>query len=180
MESNDQRDIVLDRKLVWRLQKMGTWGFKLYQNDTALDIKDEFEKLFNAGKAIQQITDELIEDYKNIMGDPDEEPLFWLALADTQWNFGVLLPVVKEKALYWINKDIWRMSVDAERVPVRPFLKYRDTKYYGLTVSPKNGDVYVADAIDYQQQGMIYRYTKDGELVDEFYVGIIPGAFCWK
>lgn len=84
---------------------MGTWGFKLYQNDTALDIKDEFEKLFNAGKAIQQITDELIEDYKNIMGDPDEEPLFWLALADTQWNFGVLLPVVKEKALYWINKD---------------------------------------------------------------------------
>lgn len=39
--------------------------------------------------------------------------------------------------LYWINKDIWRMSVDAERVPVRPFLKYRDTKYYGLTVSPK-------------------------------------------
>lgn len=82
--------------------------------------------------------------------------------------------------LYWINKDIWRMSVDAERVPVRPFLKYRDTKYYGLTVSPKNGDVYVADAIDYQQQGMIYRYTKDGELVDEFYVGIIPGAFCWK
>ncbi len=105
MESNDQRDIVLDRKLVWRLQKMGTWGFKLYQNDTALDIKDEFEKLFNAGKAIQQITDELIEDYKNIMGDPDEEPLFWLALADTQWNFGVLLPVVKKKALYWINKD---------------------------------------------------------------------------
>ena len=82
--------------------------------------------------------------------------------------------------LYWINKDIWRMSVDAERVPVRPFLKYPDTKYYGLTVRPKNGDVYVADAIDYQQQGMIYRYTKDGELVDEFYVGIIPGAFCWK
>lgn len=32
----------------------------------------------------------------------------------------------------------------------------------------------VADAIDYQQQGMIYRYTEDGELVDEFYVGIIP------
>lgn len=33
--------------------------------------------------------------------------------------------------LYWINKDIWRMSVVQERVPVRPFLKYRDTKYYG-------------------------------------------------
>ena len=82
--------------------------------------------------------------------------------------------------LYWINNDIWQMSVDADRVPVRPFLEYQNTKYYGLTVNPVNGDVYVADAIDYQQRGVIYRYTKDGELVDQFYVGIIPGAFCWK
>lgn len=82
--------------------------------------------------------------------------------------------------LYWINNDIWQMSVDADRVPVRPFLKYSNTKYYGLTVNPVNGDVYVADAIDYQQRGIVYRYTKDGELLDQFYVGIIPGAFCWK
>lgn len=39
--------------------------------------------------------------------------------------------------LYWINKDIWQMSVDADRVPVRPFLKYSNTIYYGLTVDPK-------------------------------------------
>ena len=82
--------------------------------------------------------------------------------------------------LYWINNDIWCMDVTANRVPVRPFLEYRDTKYYGLTVNPVNGEVYVADAIDYQQQGMIYRYSPEGELIDEFYAGIIPGAFCWK
>lgn len=82
--------------------------------------------------------------------------------------------------LYWINNDIWAMDVTATRVPVRPFLEYHNTKYYGLTVNPKNGDVYVADAIDYQQQGMIYRYSPEGKLIDEFYVGIIPGAFCWK
>ena len=82
--------------------------------------------------------------------------------------------------LYWINDDIWRMQVEAERVPVRPFIEYRDTKYYGLTVDPRNGDVYVADAIDYQQQGVVYRYTARGELADRFFVGIIPGAFCWK
>ena len=82
--------------------------------------------------------------------------------------------------LFWINNDIWSMDVEADRVPVRPFLKYRDTKYYGLTVNPRNGDVYVADAIDYQQQGVISRYTADGEPVDEFYVGVTPGAFCWK
>lgn len=72
------------------------------------------------------------------------------------------------------------MDVTANRVPVRPFIEYRDTKYYGLIVNPVNGEVYVADAIDYQQQGIIYRYSTEGSLMDEFYVGIIPGAFAWK
>lgn len=84
---------------------MGMWGFELYQNDTSQDVKDEFEKLYNTGNTVQDITDKLTEDYKSVMGDIDEEPLFWLALADTQWNLGVLLPCVKEKALYWIDKD---------------------------------------------------------------------------
>ena len=82
--------------------------------------------------------------------------------------------------LYWLNDDVWSMSVDDDRLPVRPFLESRGTIYYGLTVSPANGDVYVADAIDYQQPGKIYRYASDGVLQDEFYAGIIPGAFCWK
>lgn len=82
--------------------------------------------------------------------------------------------------LYWLNDDVWQMDVETERVPVRPFLAFRGTKYYGLTVDPVRGDVYVADAIDYQQQGIVYRYSAQGELLDEFYVGIIPGAFCWK
>lgn len=84
---------------------MGMWGFKLYQNDTSLDVKDTFEDLFRSGKSVQDITDKLTEDYKSIMGDADEEPLFWWALADTQWNLGVLMPRVKEKALFWIEKS---------------------------------------------------------------------------
>ena len=82
--------------------------------------------------------------------------------------------------LYWINNDVWQMDVTADRAPVRPFIKFRNTKYYGLTVDPVRGDVYVADAIDYQQPGMVYRYSQEGELTDSFYVGITPGAFCWK
>ncbi len=85
---------------------MGTWGPNLYQNDTSLDVKDEFEKLYNEGKNVQEITDILTEEYKSLFGDIEEEPLFWLALADTQWEFGVLLPVVKEKALYWIDESV--------------------------------------------------------------------------
>lgn len=82
--------------------------------------------------------------------------------------------------LYWINDDVWQMSVDDERLPVKPFLPYAKTLYYGLTTCPITGDVYIADAIDYQQPGMIYRYTASGEKINEFYVGVTPGAFCWK
>ena len=82
--------------------------------------------------------------------------------------------------LYWINGDIWSMSVTDEYLPAYPFLEARGTTYYGLTIDPKSEDLYIADAIDYQQAGKVYRYSKSGELIDEFYVGIIPGAFCWK
>ena len=95
------------------------------------------------------------------------------------WPSEVQLNGTRDK-LYWLNDDVWEMDVTADRVPSEPFLPYNGTLYYGLTVSPYNGDVYVADAIDYVQQGKVYRYSNDRVLLDSFYVGIIPGAFCWK
>lgn len=81
--------------------------------------------------------------------------------------------------LYFINRGIWRLDVDAERLPVRPFLEYSGTIYYGLAVDPVTSEVYVADAIDYVQPGVVYRLTPEAEPVDTFRVGIIPGAFCF-
>ena len=110
---------------------MGTWGSELYQNDTSLDVKDEFEELYSAGKTAQDITDKLIEDYRSIMGDFDEEPLFWLALADTQWNWGVLTPLVKDKALIWIDKssDMFnRQTIDMSAKPKKKALDELKTK----------------------------------------------------
>ena len=85
-----------------------------------------------------------------------------------------------KKTLYWINRAIWKMSIDATVLPQTPFLSDQGTLYYGLTICPTSNDVYVADAIDYVQQGMVYRYSPDRQPLDSFYVGIIPGAFCWK
>lgn len=82
--------------------------------------------------------------------------------------------------IYWINQDIWKMNVDAKSLPSDPVIKYRDTKFYGLTVDPISNEIYVADAIDYSQQGMVYRFSSDGDILDNFYVGVTPGAFCWK
>lgn len=82
--------------------------------------------------------------------------------------------------LYFINESVWRMDVTAGALPAEPFLPYKGTKYYGLAVNPVNSEVYVADAIDYVQSGMIYRFSPTGELLDTFRSGITPGAFCFR
>lgn len=82
--------------------------------------------------------------------------------------------------IYFINDDIWAMDVTAENLPARPLVANKGTIFYGLGVDPATGDIYVADAIDYQQPGVVYRYSSEGEEIDAFEVGIIPGAFCFK
>lgn len=84
---------------------MGTWGTGLYSNDSACDIRGDYIDKLKRGKTNDEATQELINSNRDIMGDVEEEPLFWFALADTQWNYGRLLPKVKEKALYFLSQD---------------------------------------------------------------------------
>lgn len=84
---------------------MGAWGTSLYANDSASDIRGDYVDKLRRGKTNEEATKELINANLDIMGDAEEEPLFWFALADTQWNYGRLLPEVKEKALFYLSQD---------------------------------------------------------------------------
>ena len=53
-------------------------------------------------------------------------------------------------------------------------------KLYGIGVNPRNGEIYVADAVDYAQAGVVRRYSDDGTLIDQFRVGINPNGFAFK
>lgn len=82
--------------------------------------------------------------------------------------------------LYWLNGGtLYAMEIDAESLPAAKSLNV-DGYLYALTVDPKTNQIYVADAIDYQQAGIVYRYSAAGELLDSFYVGVIPTEFCWN
>ena len=91
---------------------MGAWGTSLYANDSASDIRGEYVDKLRRGKSNEEATKALIEQNQDYMGDAEEEPLFWYALADTQWNYGRLLPEVKEKALHFLDQtaelERWR------------------------------------------------------------------------
>lgn len=84
---------------------MGAWGTSLYANDSTCDIRGDYVDKLKRGKTNEKATKELIDANRDIVGDTEEEPLFWFALADTQWSYGRLLPEVKEKALFYLSQD---------------------------------------------------------------------------
>ena len=81
--------------------------------------------------------------------------------------------------LFFIDKGIWKMAVNADKLPDSPFIPNKQL-FYGLAVNPENSEVYFSDAIDYSQRGIVYRYSSSGAAIDSFKTGITPGAFCFK
>lgn len=83
--------------------------------------------------------------------------------------------------LYWINGGaIYTMPIDSETLPTTPLITNNGVFFYSMTIDPLTNDIYTADAIDYQQAGILYRYSASGVPLDSFYVGIIPENYCWN
>ncbi|MDL2327642.1 hypothetical protein LJC64_03170 [Ruminococcaceae bacterium OttesenSCG-928-A11] len=85
---------------------MASWGPGLYQDDIAQDIRDTYKDQLHRGKTTEEITQDFISTYGSQLEDQDDGPIFWFALADTQWSLGRLLPFVKEKAIEWIDSGV--------------------------------------------------------------------------
>jgi hypothetical protein len=76
--------------------------------------------------------------------------------------------------LYFINSNVYAMSIYASSLPSVSFVQSNGNVFYGLTVNKSNNQVYITDALDYLQQGKVYRYYENGNLIDSFTTGIIP------
>ena len=86
--------------------------------------------------------------------------------------------------IYYLNRHVWKMAVSETRLPAQPYLISKYTNIYGgfysLAIDPANAEIYLGDAIDHSQNGIVSRYTPSGLLIDEFKVGISPGNFAFK
>ncbi|MDX9750200.1 MAG: hypothetical protein RBT71_03880 [Flavobacteriales bacterium] len=82
--------------------------------------------------------------------------------------------------LYFLDQHVYRMAVTDTALPVAPFIPANGRNFYGLGVDPNNGTVYVADAIDYVQRGVVFRYAADGAPIGDFLAGRIPGGFVFR
>lgn len=82
--------------------------------------------------------------------------------------------------LYLLNGGVFRMAVTDAAFPASSFIPADGRNLYGLGVDPVNGDVYVADAIDYTQRGRVFRYSSGGAAIADLLAGRIPNGFVFR
>jgi hypothetical protein len=85
---------------------MGAWGTGIFSDDTACDVRDTYVELVGDGLSGTEATKRLLDEYSRTLDDPDEGPVFWLALAATQWKSGRLEEPVFQRALNIIDGGI--------------------------------------------------------------------------
>ena len=109
---------------------MGASGAQIFEDDFACDIRADYIHKLRCKKTSEEATAELLESNVRTLEDVEDAAVFWFALADTQWEYGRLLPEVKNKALEYLSRDEelerWRESDERlllERLKVREKLK---------------------------------------------------------
>lgn len=95
---------------------MSATGYKIFDNDMSMDVKEDFCSLYGIGKSADEIH-EYIFAYRPEDND-DDACAFWTGLALIEWEYGVLSEYVKNKA-----QNIIRNYSDAKL-----FLKENDVK----------------------------------------------------
>ena len=108
---------------------MGTWGTAIFSDDMASDVRGEYKVLLSAGIDSDTVEKALIGYYKDdIEMNSRDSSGFWLALALTEWNYGRLSNLVKEKALDIIdsgeNLKYWYCPPNARLEEIARYLGY--------------------------------------------------------
>ncbi len=80
--------------------------------------------------------------------------------------------------LYFLQEGVKRMNISNAVLPANAVIPANGRTLYALTLNADATELYVADALDYNQKGVIYRYNVASfTVIDSFNAGIIPGAF---
>jgi hypothetical protein len=82
---------------------MGTWGVAVFSDDLAADVRQDFRDLIGEGLTTTQAVEKLKVAYASSLEDVDDMPVFWIALAYTQWKLGRLDDATKQQALHVIE-----------------------------------------------------------------------------
>ena len=120
---------------------MGAWGPGVFSDDYALDLKEEYLMYLMKGETNEAATALIIKEMLPEDETSEDYPVFWIALAVTQWKKGRLLPEVKEKALHYIDAgadlERWTDSKKAYAQRKKALEKAKETILSPMPVAKK-------------------------------------------
>ncbi|HRW97463.1 MAG TPA: hypothetical protein P5104_08040 [Bacteroidales bacterium] len=83
-------------------------------------------------------------------------------------------------SLFYLNRGVFGLSVDAEELPDQPLISQDGRLFYSLGINPVTSELFVTDAVDYQQQGRVLHFSATGQLKNTYSAGIIPGRLVFS
>jgi hypothetical protein len=76
---------------------MGTWGVGIRSDDLVADVIDTFDDCLKRGGSVSAASTAVQGKFVEVLSDPDERPLFWIALAESQQRYGPVEPRVLQQ-----------------------------------------------------------------------------------
>jgi hypothetical protein len=118
---------------------MGVWGARIYESDSALDIRGDFRDKLDAGEPVKQIEQAILTEY--IEGSEPEDQGVYMALACAELETGTLSDGIKQKALEEIKRGpdekLWEDLVGLRKREFTLIKKYLDS-YSGQPIKRKS------------------------------------------
>ena len=82
--------------------------------------------------------------------------------------------------IFLVNVDVYRFPINANQLPTNAWIEAENRNLFAIGQDPNDYNIYISDAVDYMQSGVIYRYDPNSQCTDTFTVGITPNSFVFK
>lgn len=98
-----------------------------------------------------------------------------LTLSDKNRGMSSLCKSPDGQLLYYLSGDFYRLNIQDSLLPASPLIQASGRLFYKAAVHPASGEIYLTDAIDYTQAGVLIRHSAEGNEINVARVGLIPG-----
>ena len=80
-------------------------------------------------------------------------------------------------SLFYIHSGVYKMGINQTILTSTGFINGTGHDFYGLGINPSNGDIYVGDALNFTQPGIVFQYNSSGKLLKTHHCGVGPNGF---